>query len=106
MARGQGLAQTLLVHPGHHQHFARFLALGDGRNQAVLVEFDRRQEAGVGEHVRHVLSLSSPFSRSAIRSPASSRPAWMRRTGPSALKGRTVRWIWAGMIRLSNPPQE
>ena len=81
--------QGLPVHPGHHQHLARFLALGDGRHQAVLVEFDRRQEGGVGKY-RSVIfaSLASPFPGRRSGRPASSSPAWMRSTGPSASKGR------------------
>ena len=104
----QGHFQRVPVHPGEHQHFARGLALGDHRHQAVGVERHRRNKVGMGEMIGHDVSfsLARPFSRSATRSPASSRPAWMRSTGPSAANGLAVRLIWAGTIRLSNPPQE
>src|ERR1700722_16785905 len=108
LAAGKGMFQCFPVHPGEHQHLAGGMALGDHRNQAFVIELDSRNKGGMGQNVGHTGSFrrSKPLSRSAIRSSASSRPAWMRSTEPSVLKGETLRLIWAGTIRLSNPPQD
>ncbi len=64
--------------------------------------------AGLGQLGRSgcgqaAVSRAKPASRSRIRSAGSSRPTWMRRSGPSVRHGTAVRIAsgWVGMSRLS-----
>src|ERR1039458_2425160 len=106
--RGQGGFQRFAGHPGHHQDLAGGGGLGNRGHQAAVVEADGGKEGIMGQRIGHGLSLrrARPRSRSAIRSSASSSPAWMRMTGPSAANEDAVRSIWLGKLRLSNPPPE
>src|SRR3954470_7838011 len=44
-AGGQGFAHRLGIHPGHHQHLAGTVLLGDGGNEAVGIEVDGGQHS-------------------------------------------------------------
>ena len=79
-------------------------ALWDDLRQAGLLH-PRRAGAGVSEARQPAAarSLSRPCARSAIRSRGSSRPIWMRTSGPSACQRVAVRLRSGkeGWIRLS-----
>jgi zinc transport system permease protein len=73
---------------------------------------DRRRRGGglrgltavaAAQALAAALRRRNPLSRSAMRSAASSSPAWMRSTGPGSGHGRAVRVMWGltSRIRLS-----
>src|SRR5690606_22368920 len=99
---GGRLGQRFAVHPGDHQDLAGFGILGDGRDQAVLVEDDVGHPGGFGVHVS--LTAMPRSAMYCLHSRTVWWPRWRMLAARTAL-GRPVVTPSARCCRLPTPPE-